>query len=53
MYEELKNIIQKINQRYHEPTIIIGGDFNDKTPPKELQNIKLRPLSTFTRLNSD
>ena len=36
IYDELRNIIQKIHQRYKDPTIIIGGDFNDKSPPKEL-----------------
>ena len=36
LYNKLKEIIKKIHERYQNPIIIIGGDLNDKMPPKEI-----------------
>ena len=53
MYDKLKETIKNIHLRYKDPLIIIGGDFNDKVPPTKIENVELKPLRKYTRLNYD
>ena len=40
IYDKLRQIIRKIKDRYEQVKIVIGGDFNDSSPPKDLLGIK-------------
>ena len=37
LYKELNERLRLIHERYQNPKILIGGDFNDQTPPKKFE----------------
>ena len=51
LYDKLKTILAMIKLRYEHANIVIGGDFNDATPPMNIAELKKRPTKSYTRFN--
>ena len=51
MYDKLRAILAKVKLRYDGANVIIGGDFNDATPPMFVGETSQRPTKSYTRFN--
>ena len=51
-YDKLKDILDRIQTRYQHDRVLIGGDFNDQNPPKNLKYTEQRYSGKFTRFNT-
>ena len=51
LYRELKRVIRLVKQKYEQAQIIIRGDFNDKSSPSLIDDIRCRPTASSTRFN--
>ena len=51
IYEKLLEILVKVKEMYRDAKIIIGGDFNDASPPKNLEDLDLYSPKSYSRFN--
>ena len=47
----MEKILGKIRDRYRDARIVIGGDFNDNTPPNQIKELKRSSPTPYSRYN--
>ena len=51
LYDKLKDILSQVKRRYEKANIVIGGDFNDATPPVQINEVRKKSTKSYTRFN--
>ena len=52
MFKKITEIVHRINEKYENANVLLGGDFNDTNPPKTFGNLKRRDTKSYTRFNT-